>query len=58
MATNKKLSFLDKNLTLWIFVSMAIGVGIGYFVPTFPDIITSFNSGTTKGKLCPGAKSI
>ncbi|RPD93225.1 arsenical-resistance protein [Aureibaculum marinum] len=46
MAT-KKLSFLDKNLTLWIFVAMAIGVGIGYFIPTFPDIINSFNSGTT-----------
>lgn len=46
MAT-KKLSFLDKNLTIWIFVAMAIGVGIGYFVPSFPDIINSFNSGTT-----------
>lgn len=43
----KKLSFLDKNLTLWIFVAIVIGVGIGYFVPTFPDIINSFNSGTT-----------
>lgn len=46
MAT-KKLSFLDRNLTLWIFVAMATGVGIGYFIPTFPDIINSFNSGTT-----------
>src|SRR6056297_2456306 len=46
MAT-KKLSFLDRNLTLWIFVAMAIGVGLGYFIPTFPDIINSFNSGTT-----------
>lgn len=43
----KKLSFLDKNLTLWIFVAMAIGVGIGYFVPSFPDIINTFNKGTT-----------
>lgn len=47
MATTKKLSFLDRNLTLWIFVAMAIGVGFGYFVPTFPDIINSFSSGTT-----------
>jgi len=48
MASNKKkLSFLDKNLTLWIFVAMAIGVGLGYFIPTFPNIINSFNSGTT-----------
>ena len=46
MAT-KKLSFLDRNLTLWIFVAMAIGVGLGYFIPTFPNIINSFNSGTT-----------
>lgn len=47
MATSKKLSFLDKNLTLWIFTAMIIGVGIGYFVPTFPKFINTFNSGTT-----------
>ena len=44
---SKKLSFLDRNLTLWIFVAMAIGVALGYFMPTFPNIINSFNSGTT-----------
>jgi len=43
----KKLSFLDRNLTLWIFIAMAVGVGIGYLFPTFPSIINSFNSGTT-----------
>jgi len=43
----KKLSYLDRNLTLWIFIAMAIGVGIGYFVPTFPEIIQSFSVGTT-----------
>lgn len=48
MATSKKkLSFLDKNLTLWIFTAMIIGVGIGYFIPTFPNIINTFNKGTT-----------
>lgn len=47
MESAKKLSFLDKNLTLWIFVAMAIGVSIGYFVPTFPDVINSMSSGTT-----------
>ena len=44
---SKKLSFLNRNLTLWIFVAMAIGVGLGYFIPTFPNIINSFSSGTT-----------
>ena len=44
---SKKLSFLDRNLTLWIFVAMAFGVGLGYFIPSFPSIINSFNSGTT-----------
>lgn len=43
----KKLSFLDRNLTLWIFIAMAIGVGIGYFAPNFPNLINSFSSGTT-----------
>ncbi|WP_299523910.1 ACR3 family arsenite efflux transporter [Winogradskyella sp.] len=43
----KKLSFLDKNLTLWIFIAMAIGVGIGYFFPNFPNFVNSFNKGTT-----------
>lgn len=43
----KTLSFLDKNLTLWIFLSMAIGVAIGYFVPSFPDYINSLSQGTT-----------
>lgn len=45
--TKKKLSFLDSYLTIWIFTAMALGVGIGYFAPTFPNIINSFSSGTT-----------
>ena len=44
---NKKLNFLDSNLTLWIFIAMALGVGMGYFVPSFPDYIDQYNSGTT-----------
>lgn len=43
----KKLGFLDSYLTLWIFLAMALGVLIGYLVPTFPKIINSFNIGTT-----------
>jgi arsenite transporter len=50
----KKLSFLDKNLTLWIFIAMAIGVGLGYYIPTFPDQINSFNSGTTNVPIAVG----
>ena len=45
--SSKKLSFLDKNLTLWIFVAMAMGVGLGYFIPSLPSVINSFNSGST-----------
>ncbi|WP_400078402.1 ACR3 family arsenite efflux transporter [Winogradskyella sp. R77965] len=43
----KKLSFLDSYLTLWIFLAMIIGVGIGYFAPSFPKLIDSYSSGTT-----------
>ena len=43
----KKLSFLDSYLTLWIFIAMLIGVGIGYFVPSFPKLLESYSSGTT-----------
>lgn len=46
MAT-KKLGFLDRNLTLWIFLAMGIGVAMGYLFPALPDTINSFNSGTT-----------
>lgn len=43
----KKLNFLNRNLTLWIFLAMAIGVGTGYFFSDFPDFVNSFNKGTT-----------
>ncbi|MDP3312850.1 ACR3 family arsenite efflux transporter [Lutibacter sp.] len=43
----KKLNFLDSYLTLWIFIAMALGVGIGYFTPSFPILIDSLSSGTT-----------
>ncbi|WP_179320348.1 ACR3 family arsenite efflux transporter [Winogradskyella helgolandensis] len=46
-AIKKKLSFLDNYLTLWIFIAMAIGVGIGFFVPSFPELVESYSSGTT-----------
>lgn len=50
----KKLSFLDSYLTLWIFIAMAIGVAIGYFVPSFPTLIDSFSSGTTNIPIAVG----
>ncbi len=42
-----KLSFLDRYLTLWIFTAMAIGVGLGYFLPKISDFISQFQVGTT-----------
>jgi ACR3 family arsenite transporter len=45
--SQKKLSFLDSYLTLWIFSAMAIGVGIGYFFPLIPEFVNGLSSGTT-----------
>ncbi|RXG31003.1 ACR3 family arsenite efflux transporter [Leeuwenhoekiella palythoae] len=52
--STKKLSFLDRNLTLWIFVAMALGVAIGYFVPSFPEVVNTMSSGATNIPLAIG----
>src|SRR3984957_10869458 len=43
----KKLSFLDRYLTLWIFLAMAVGITAGYFIPGTASFVNSFQSGTT-----------
>ncbi|MCB0570842.1 MAG: ACR3 family arsenite efflux transporter [Phaeodactylibacter sp.] len=45
--SRKRLSFLDRYLTLWIFLAMALGVGFGYFMPDAAGLIESFSSGST-----------
>jgi len=50
----KKLSFLDRYLTLWIFLAIAVGVSVGYFLPSSATFINSFSSGTTNIPLAIG----
>ena len=46
-STAKKLSFLDRYLTLWIFSAMFLGVGAGYFFPSITGFWSRFQAGTT-----------
>jgi len=46
-SNRKQLNFLDRYLTLWIFIAMGIGVALGYFIPGTATFINSFQSGTT-----------
>lgn len=50
----KKLSFLDRYLTVWIFAAMALGIGLGYFFPQVEDFIHAFQVGTTNLPIAMG----
>lgn len=49
-----KLGFLDRYLTLWIFLAMVVGVALGYLIPETSEFVNSFSSGTTNIPLAIG----
>lgn len=49
-----RLKFLDRYLTLWIFLAMLVGVGIGIYFPAIPSVINTLNLGTTNVFLALG----
>lgn len=53
-ANRKRLSFLDRYLTVWIFSAMLIGVAVGYFIPSTATFINSMSSSTTNIPLAIG----
>lgn len=50
----KRLSFLDRYLTVWIFLAMLLGISLGYFIPSTATLINSLSSGTTNIPLAIG----
>jgi len=54
MAQKKKLPRLERFLTLWIFLAMGLGVGLGYFYPESASFISRFQVGTTSIPIAVG----
>ncbi|MGL4454759.1 MAG: ACR3 family arsenite efflux transporter, partial [Plesiomonas sp.] len=54
LPASKKMRFLDRNLTLWIFTAMALGVGIGYFFPQVAQLNQTMSIGSTNIPLAIG----
>ncbi len=54
VAATKHLGVIDRYLTLWIFLSMLLGVAIGYFFPSFPETVHAASNGTTNIPLAAG----
>lgn len=54
VVSRKRLGFLDRFLTLWIFLAMLLGVALGYFMPSSADYINGLSQGTTNIPLAIG----
>ena len=54
MPQQKKLGFLNNYLTIWIFLAMAVGVGLGYYFPSIPNQINDLSSGSTNVPIAIG----
>lgn len=52
--TAKRLSFLDRFLTLWIFLAMTLGIGLGAFAPLVTEAVTKMSVGTTSIPIAAG----
>ena len=52
--TERKLSFLDRYLTLWVFTAMVAGIAAGYALPALVQVLTGFQAGTTSIPIAAG----
>jgi ACR3 family arsenite transporter len=53
-SVGRRLSFLDRYLTAWIFGAMLLGVGLGHFIPGVPAFVNRFSAGTTNVPIAVG----